>query len=130
MLTAKAKDVLDTELGFLKQWPKSGNPRDLDIFLGQIVHHLKLKIFSPEYTLLLGLFSNGHMSGTELKDWSNLPHASFYIKLKRLISEGHVCDVGDSSDHRKARLALSDTTRQLISDVHGELEAWAGKLPA
>lgn len=129
-LTPQARQQLDTELAFLGSWPSSGNHLELDVFLERIASSLKTRVFSQEYTLLLGLFSHGQMYATELKHWSKLPHASFYAKINLLVTNGHVLDLGDELDHRRACLALTDRTRQLICDAHADLEAWAQRLPA
>lgn len=128
-LTDRARSILDRELRFLASWPKEKTSKCLENFISKLRTLLKIPIFSVEYSILIGLYDHDTINTIALKDWTKIPHGSFYSALRILISKDLVVRSTVDADLRQVQLALSDQTRTAIDDAHIILSEWANGLP-
>lgn len=133
MLSDKIRAIMEGELKFLEHWqPMVSDTGPISAFLTfvrNLERKLMIRVFSPSYLLILGLYDNGDMPTTKLHRWSGLSTRSFYHTLNRLIANGLVIKLQDDEDRRRKYNQLNCSVRCDLDQIHRDLRKWSRQLP-
>lgn len=85
--------------------------------LGRVaMARLGIKVFSPDYQILVHLYERGSATSGELRALSDISPASFQTHLRDLGLRDMVRWDADHADSRRRRYYLSDSTRVILDD--------------
>ena len=132
-LSEYARGVLNQELQFLTTWrpsfPEGSKRMNVIQFVRSIETKLKVKLFSLEYQLILGMYDHGPMHTIALQKWSGMSPRSFHNTLNRLVIRGLVTKQADNNDLRRKFNCLENWVTATLDEVHRDLSTWSAKLP-
>ena len=103
---------------------------DVKQFIRSMETKLKIRLFSLEYQLILGMYDHGPMHTVTLQRWSEISPRSFHYTLHKLVSSGLVYKTNDEDDQRRKLNCLHGWVSDTLDQVHAELKQWSEHPPA